>query len=250
MTNLPAERPVVDAEVVEQPPPPAGTRPPPVGRLATALAAAQKRCQPVVRDSVNSYHKFRYASAESVISEGRQALADAELALVPTKFSLDGCTKEGEQRFELTRRFLLVHGSGELLEISITWPVTVEKGMTLGRATAIASTTSLSYVVRDLLLLPRIDPQDDEEAAGPAEPKKLVSDEALGRINELMVALGVTEAQLKKALGGYGVDNAHQLSTEQAADMEGRLRKNLDARKAKEAAAAKPEANSTASTNV
>jgi hypothetical protein len=239
----PVERPVLDAQVVEKnQPPPAGSRPPPLGQLGKALAAAQKKCQPVVRDSVNSYHKFRYASAESVISEGRLALADVDLALVPVRQSLDGHSREGEARYELARRFLLVHASGEFLEITITWPVTVEKGMTLGRATAIASTSSLSYLIRDLLLLPRIDPQD-EEAAGPAGPKTLATDDQLGRVNDLLGALGISEAQFKKALGNYGVASAHELTSDQAADMETWLRKR------QAAAAAKPETANSASTN-
>jgi hypothetical protein len=245
MNDLPAERPVLDAQVVERP---AGTRPGPLGQLGASLAAARDRCKAAEKDAVNPHYKYRFASSESVITEAKVALFDSGISLLQAEQVLNGYEREGENRFELVRKFVVLHSSGEWFPITVVWPVVLERGRPLDKAVAIASTSSLAYLLRDLLMMPRVDPQD-EEAAGPAEPKQLVGDEALGRINDLMVALGVTEAQLKKALGGYGVDNAHQLSTEQAADMEARLRKNLDARKAKEAATAKPETNSTATTN-
>jgi hypothetical protein len=132
------------------------------------------------------------------------------------------------------------------------WPVTLERGRPLDKAVAIASTSSLGYLLRDLLLMARVDP-GDEAAARQPEAKAFVTDEQLGRINDLMVELNVNEAAFNKALANYGVPNAHQLDVGQADDMESRLKKHLEAKKAKEAkeaaAAAKPDTNSTVTTN-
>jgi ERF superfamily protein len=131
---------------------------------AKALAAAVTSCHAVEKTAQNVFHRYKYASADAIIEEARKALADAGLALLPIEASLNGSEREGDDRFELVRTFALLHASGEVTPLRVVWPVCVEKGRPLDKATAIADTLSLSYLLRDLLMLPRVDPTDDMNA--------------------------------------------------------------------------------------
>jgi hypothetical protein len=149
--------------------------PAPPGRpeIAKALAAAQQKCRAVAHDAYNQFHKYAYTSSEAVIGEAKDALAGSGLALVPVEQTVNGSAKDGEDRYELERRFLLIHPSGEVLPLMSRWPIYVEKGRPLDKATAIAATLSLAYLLRDLLLMPRVDAEDeagarDDRKAGPA----------------------------------------------------------------------------------
>ncbi len=177
-TTEPVKEQPADAEVtavvpVVQATPPATTLTPvaataPAPRnLAVALALAQQRCRPVEHNRENTFHKYAYTSAEAVISEAKQALADTGLTLVPIEQSLNSAEGGG---YELCRRFLLLHSSGESLVMSCAWPVICEKGRPVDKATAISSTSSLAYMLRDLLLMPRVAPGDDLAAREDREP--------------------------------------------------------------------------------
>jgi len=151
--NLPA--------VIEKP---AAPTPQPLalrGHLAAALIEARRQCRAVEKDSTNIFHKYKYASSESIIEEAKAALDSSGIALIPLASSVNGHAKEGEDRFELCRKFLLEHVSGEQLVCACNWPICPEKGRPLDKATAIADTLSLAYFLRDLLLMPRVDPSDD-----------------------------------------------------------------------------------------
>lgn len=139
-------------------------------QLAKGILAAQRKCKPVEHDKRNEYQKFNYASSEAVITEGRDALLSANLALIPLELTLDGWEREGENRFELIRQYILVHESGEAIVFFTRWPVMVEKGRPLDKATAIADTLSLSYLLRDLLLMPRIAPGDEVAGRNDLQP--------------------------------------------------------------------------------
>lgn len=132
-----------------------------LGQLAGALAKAQAAVEAVPHDRRNDYHKYDYTSAEAIIREGKRALSASGLALVPVDQTLNGWEREGENRFELCRRFLLLHASGESCPVMVTWPVVPDRGRPLDKAVASAATTSLAYLLRDLLLMPRVDEADD-----------------------------------------------------------------------------------------
>ncbi len=134
---------------------------PALGHLARALATVQQKCRAVAKDARNEYHRYNYASSEAVITEAQRALAESGLAVLPVRQVLDGWQREGENRFELRRHFLLVHASGESMPLEVAWPVCPEKGRPLDKATAIAATLSLAYLLRDLCLMPRVDPSDE-----------------------------------------------------------------------------------------
>lgn len=141
------------------------------GALAKALAKAQEKAKAVPHDSQNDYHKYWYTSAEAVIGEAKQALAGCGLAILPLSQEL---AASGE-RVDLHRTFVLLHESGEERTIFVAVPVIPERGRPLDKAVAGASTTSLSYLLRDLLLMPRVDPDDDlagREDRDPPAPQR------------------------------------------------------------------------------
>lgn len=135
--------------------------------LAAALAAAQGAGKAVAKDGHNRFHGYRYATADSIIAAGRELLSEHGLALIPTQSQVDGWERSGENRFELKRGWKLCHTSGESIDCYVAWPIVLEKGRPLDKATAIADTSSLAYLLRDLLLLPRGD-ESDLNAQSPA----------------------------------------------------------------------------------
>lgn len=132
---------------------------------AKALSVAQQKCRAVEKDATNKYHNFRYASAEAVITEAKAALADSGLALVCQAPRMRITAVGQAVCYQMYRRLYLLHGSGECLPLDeIEWPVVEERGRPLDKAYAIAITTSLAYFLRDLLMMPRVQPDDDAAA--------------------------------------------------------------------------------------
>ena len=89
--------------------------------LGKGLAQAIARAQAVEKDSRNEHHKYDYASSDGIIEAARQPLAEAGLSLIPIEASLMGSEREGPDRFELVRTFLLLHASGEALPLRVTF---------------------------------------------------------------------------------------------------------------------------------
>lgn len=134
--------------------------------LAGALALAQQKCKPARKDGRNSHHGYRYATADAIIAEAKAALAETGLALIPSEVALN----RTESGLELFRRFTLVHVSGQSMPIQCAWPVEVDRGRPLDKATAAAATTSLSYMLRDLLMIPRQMPEGDMDSRSDVKP--------------------------------------------------------------------------------
>lgn len=142
------------------------------GKLFAALVQAQKNAKAVAKDSKNDHHKYNYASAESLIEEGRTSLSLAGLALLVTNVELvpgGGVDVEDKDTGEVRRRmgaptiqctYVLAHESGESITYRREWLVIEQKGRPLDKAQGGALTTSLGYAIRDVLMLPR----DDEYA--------------------------------------------------------------------------------------
>jgi hypothetical protein len=138
----------------------------PDDNLASALARAQGVVRGVEKDRRNTFHKYKYASAENLISEGSAALSACGLALVPIKQALVAAGTGAD----LHRQFLLMHRCGDRIPLEVVWPVVEEKGRPIDKAVAIASTLSLGYLLRDLLLMPRVDEQDEPDTRGEHQP--------------------------------------------------------------------------------
>ena len=131
----------------------------PQAALAAALNKAQGAAGAVSKGSRNNFHKYKYASAEALIEEGRSALHGAGLALVPDSQSIELGTGDGMA--VLKRTYTILHSGGGMLTMAQEWPVIPEKGRPMDKAVASAVTASLGYFLRDLLLMPRVDPADD-----------------------------------------------------------------------------------------
>jgi hypothetical protein len=217
--------------------PPANTRPAAYGgQIAQALVDACRRIKPPEKTAYNAYHKYWYTPAEGLIAAAGGPLADCGLALVPTEQALKEYVKNGEVRYELVRRFLLLHVSGESLPISLVWPVVPERGKPLDKACAIAVTLSVSYLLRDLLLVPRVDQEDDaaarQDRPQPAAARALPpgppaqdgaragpppdADELATRLDELMRETGTSAETLAGWLvNAFGKNHWSQLDAPQ-----------------------------------
>lgn len=126
--------------------------------IAAAIVDAQGRISAVAKDATNSFHRYRYASAEAVIAEARHALNGAGLAalclgwrIVPDAQPTEGST--GLDRIEV--RYRLLHKSGAFLDLETSTPVIPDKGRPEDKAEATALTYNLGYTLRGLLLIPR-----------------------------------------------------------------------------------------------
>ncbi len=130
--------------------------------LEQALWKAQRSIQGVGKDGNNAYSKYRYTSAEAMLSACRNALHDAGLTVRRTTFTYD-------EKLHVSSTIRLSHyESGESEESVIMFPAIEQKGKPQDKAIAAALTGSLSYYLRDLLLLPRsedfdMDKRDDTE---------------------------------------------------------------------------------------
>lgn len=127
--------------------------------MAAALLVAQSTMRGVSKDATNSHHRYEYVSAEQMIGAARAALHAAELSLVRTAWHfMDG----NDARPSLVLcDYTLLHSSGERMDFAgLPWPVIEQNGRPLDKALAGALTTSLSYFLRDLLLIPKVDGEE------------------------------------------------------------------------------------------
>lgn len=137
--------------------------------LSAALVAAQRALPGVLKDAANSFHRYRYVSSESMIRECRAALHEAGLALIPVSETIRPAPELATfgAACVLSASWELFHGpSGESTPLTWEWPVVPEKGRPLDKALASARTTGLGYGLRDLLLAPRVDHEDDMDWSG------------------------------------------------------------------------------------
>lgn len=133
--------------------------PPPCAIIA-ALVLAQRAAKSVGKDGKNDWHGYRYATAESMLEEGRAALLSAGLVLMQTWWSVRPPAVEGEVA-RLGIRYVLAHESGATWELEREHSVIPEKGRPVDKAEAGALTASFGYTMRGLLALPRIEQGTD-----------------------------------------------------------------------------------------
>lgn len=125
-------------------------------KLSEALAQARDRCKMAIKGSRNEFSKYDYASADEVIGTAKQAMSGLGLALIPQLQELVVIGDGAMALYALNRTMLLSHSSGEFVPLSVRgWPVVPIKGSPLDKAFAIALTSSLSYLYRDLLQMER-----------------------------------------------------------------------------------------------
>ena len=142
--------------------------------LAEGLVTAQGAARGVSKDARNQFHKYRYASSEAVIDEGRAALQAGGLALLAQQHSITadpGCQT-------LVVQYRLQHSGGEHLDLVSCTPIIPDKGRPADKAVAAAKTYDLAYTLRSLLLLPRgdefggVDERDDSQHHPEPQPQR------------------------------------------------------------------------------
>lgn len=141
--------------------------------LAAALAQAIRDMSAVAPDRRNDFHRYSYTSAEAMLSHSRGPLSKNDLSIVPTGAEIihvgtfpqptdkNGKEQPDQPQFMLRRKLLLMHSSGESVELGCDWPIVPEKGRPLDKAAGAADTASMKYLLRTLLLIPRV--EEDEE---------------------------------------------------------------------------------------
>lgn len=138
--------------------------------IAAALLKAQQALESVKKDATNSFHRYNYTSAEEMIGACRKALHDHGLVATRATWGID---KEiGEFGAVISTMTLMHAESGERIDAPIAWPIVPEKGRPMDKAIAAALTSSLSYWLRDLLMLAREEEGMDKRDDRAYEPQK------------------------------------------------------------------------------
>lgn len=140
--------------------------------LFAALLEAQRAVGAVGKDSRNDFHKYRYVSAEAMIAACRSALSDGGVTVRRRSWEL---TPDG--MFVVSKFEIAYALTGESTVDTVPWAIVVEKGKPADKALASALTTSLSYWLRDLLLLPR----EEEDAMDQRNDKAVETVQGLRR---------------------------------------------------------------------
>jgi hypothetical protein len=160
--------------------------------LYPALVKAAASAQAVGKDAQNTFHRYAYASAESLLDEARTALTSSGLHAFPMGWVFDAAAPDGVSSItddagrskvvgvigRVHVRYRLVHLSGEWMDFESSTPVIPEKGRPEDKAEATALTYNFGYFVRGLLMLPRVEAgQVDErkDAKSAAEMQKLAT---------------------------------------------------------------------------
>ena len=130
--------------------------------FCAAISEAQGYVSGVGKDKKNTHDNYQYASAEAVIEEARGSLAKAGMAAlcVGTRFEQSPGFEDADATYlgRLRCFYLVTHKSGQYMEVERSTPVLLQKvGRPEDKAEATASTYDLSYFLRGLLLLSRVD---------------------------------------------------------------------------------------------
>jgi hypothetical protein len=136
----------------------------PLGPLYAAIARATARAQPVGKDAENEHHRYRYASAESLIEEARTPLALEGLCVIPTwDYAMRDALGGGKQEHfaDVTVIYRVGHADGGSLTFRARTPAIRDRGRPEDKAVATALTYNLGYFLRGLLMLPRVDADHD-----------------------------------------------------------------------------------------
>jgi hypothetical protein len=203
--------------------------------LYAAMVQAQRIAQAVAKQSTNTFHRYKYASAEALIEEGRSALSEAGLALLTTTWSVTPTVDDGIARSSVLRvTYLLVHTSGQHLQMVTETSIIPEKGRPQDKAEATALTYNLGYFIRGLLLLPRedesasVDQRRDLPATSDAFDASFITS-VDGALNAIEAASSVDElAAVGKQVAKLGLDAANAATVRVAwATRRGQISKHI-----------------------
>lgn len=215
--------------------------------VAAALATARDRCAAVEKGARNAFQKYDYASADAIIGAAKDAMNETGLLVIPLPAELHVSGSGQLAFYEMRRRVVLAHASGESIELPMLhWPVIPEKGRPLDKAFAIAITTSLAYFLRDLLSMTRVDASDDMSgrndqhapqppagtppAGTPPTPEGgFVTAEQLLRIQLLARQCDFSvEAVHDRIRQAYRIDDMSHMTPDQATEIETKLQAHFN----------------------
>lgn len=129
----------------------------PAQLLWAAMAQARAAMTPLVKDSENNFHNYRYTSADTMIGSGSRCLAAHGLSLIVQDAALD---TESSPNI-LVATLLLAHSGGGTVRMSHHMAVLPDKGRPHDKALCSARTVLLAYCYRDVLGIERPDSDDD-----------------------------------------------------------------------------------------
>lgn len=125
--------------------------------IGDKILRAQQSIAAVAKDASNQFHKYDYVSSEGMITACRDALHAAGLSVVCVSRKIVRNGTDAAATLESTFR---VFDGAEHVDGSIDMPIVPDKGRPMDKAACGSMTTSLSYFLRDLLLVPRKDEAD------------------------------------------------------------------------------------------
>lgn len=126
--------------------------------IALGLWHAQQQLKAVRKASENKFHGYKYAGAEDVITSSRSVLHEQGLIVMRDSAQLD--VREGGKSAVLLSTFIVASKCGQAMVHDQSFPVVPGNGRPMDKAVAAAMTTSMSYFLRDLLMIPRVDGEE------------------------------------------------------------------------------------------
>jgi len=111
-----------------------------IAQLAAALAKAQARIQPAVKDKVNPAFRSHYATLEAIVEACREALAANDLAVLQLPCDDPNCER-------VALRTMIVHKSGEFIEEAVSARLVKNDPQGLGSALTYLRRYALAAIV-------------------------------------------------------------------------------------------------------
>jgi hypothetical protein len=183
--------------------------PVPPKNLAAALLEAQRAIGAVAKGSTNEYDRYQYTSSDTMIAACRDALHSADLLFDREGWRIDRTVEPNE----LVSKFALEYpATGERREYEVEWPIVPnQKRLTaVDKARAGALTTSIGYFLRDLLQVPRADPNemDRREDRDEEPPQAKPTDASRTLQAEVAAAVGLLRDKRHVQTAGTYLDRA------------------------------------------
>jgi len=181
--------------------------------LAVKILRVMQDVEGVIKDSVNEFHKYKYASDAAIIQTVRVSMIKHKLIAVPNQVS---CVKEGDMTTIGVCYKLIDGDSGECVE-SMVYGQGQDKG---DKGAYKAATGAEKYFFLKTFLIPTFDDPEgnggsgtkkqqlDQKKGKKTEPEEVETEEMTVKAAEICEAfkLCTTKAQLEETAKGYKKD--------------------------------------------
>lgn len=182
-----------------------------IGKLAEAMAKAQGRIRPAVKNAVNPHLKNRYANLEAVVEAIREPLASNGITVMQESGRLS-------ENSTIRVTTLLAHSSGEWVETETEVPFNKRDAQGIGSA----ATYGCRYALTHTLGIPTGEGDDDaNEASAPAPARKPAAKQQPEP--QTKPALTLTLAEIGELIGENLAASALDYLTEKGAVEAGRI---------------------------